>query len=129
MGALARPLAAIAEAMGLHSPVDRVRARGVSQEPPVLLVRAKVHNLLRRGVPVNRLDPGPTTHTARVAFADGSVAVVRSVPEGRLGSVAVACMRTRVTARPAAADSGGDVIFDWNGGQVLIELMGPDQPD
>ena len=94
-----------------------------------MLVKAKVQDVLRRGVPVNRLEPGPAIQTARVVFADGSIALVRSVPPGHLMEAAVACLRTRVTAHPADASAEGDIVFTWRRGQVLVELIGPDQPD
>jgi hypothetical protein len=129
MGVVAQALSAIASALRMRDDPEPARTRPNPDEPPVLLVKAKVHDVLRRGVPVNRIVPGPSFHTARAIFADGSVAVVRSIPEGHLMSAAVACLRTRVTARPAVKDSEGDVVFTWRGGQVLVELMGPDQPD
>jgi hypothetical protein len=129
MGTLSQALSAIAGALGFRdAPAPRHAARG-ADEPPILLVKAKVRDVLRRGVPVNRIEAGPTYHTARAVFADGSIAVVRSIPEGHLMNAAVACLRTRVTARPAAVESEGDIVFHWRGGQVLVELMGPDQPD
>ena len=130
MATLSQALSAIAGALGLRdSPGQaRVRARR-PDEPPIMLVKAKVHDVLRRGVPVNRLEPGPAMHTARVVFADGSIALVRSVPPGHLMEAAVACLRTRVTAHPADASAEGDIVFTWRRGQVLVELIGPDQPD
>ena len=129
MGVVAQALSAIASALRIRDAAEPARTRRGPDEPPVLLVKAKVHDVLRRGVPVNRIIPGPSFHTGRAVFADGSVAVVKSIPEGHLMPAAVACLRTRVTARPAASDSEGDIVFHWRGGQVLVELMGPDQPD
>lgn len=129
MGVVAQALSAIASAFRWSDPVEPARTRPGPDEPPVLLVKAKVRDVLRRGVPVNRIEPGPLFHTGRAVFADGSIAVVKSIPEGHLMPAAVACLRTRVTARPAADDSEGDVVFHWRGGHVLVELMGPDQPD
>lgn len=129
MSALSQALSAIAGAMGLRDPGEPVTAAPDPDEPPLLLVKAKVRDVIRRGVPLNRLERGPVAHTARVVFADGSVAVVRSVPEGHLTAAAIACLRTRVVARPAASGSDGDLEFRWLGGQVLVQLMGPDQPD
>jgi hypothetical protein len=68
-------------------------------------------------------------HTARAVFADGSIALVRSVPPGHLMEAAVACLRMRVTAHAADPSDDGDVVFRWPRGQVLVELIGPDQPD
>jgi hypothetical protein len=51
------------------------------------------------------------------------------VPPGHLTAVAVACLRMRVTARPAEESEDGDIVFRWRRGQVLVELIGPDQPD
>ena len=129
MGVVAQALSAIASALRWRDPARPARTRRDPDEPPVLLVQAKVRDVLRRGVPVNRIEPGPMYHTARAIFADGSIAVVKSIPEGNLMPAAVACLRTRVTARPAALDSEGDIVLLWRGGQVLVELMGPDQPD
>ena len=130
MRTLSQALSAIADALGLRdtsTPAQPKQRR--TDEPPILLVKAKVHDVLRRGVPVNRLEPGPATQTARAVFADGSIALVRSVPPGHLMEAAVACLRTRVTARPADASDEGDIVFTWRRGQVLVELIGPDQPD
>ncbi len=130
MGTLSQALLAIADALGLRDgsgeapPIQRP-----PDEPPMLLVRAKVRDVLRRGVPVNRLEPGPASQTARAVFADGSIALVRSVPPGHLMDAAVACLRTRVTAHPAEPSDDGDIVFRWRRGQVLVELIGPDQPD
>lgn len=131
MGTWSQALSALADALGMREP-DPVRYRRdpADLETPVLLVRAKVRDVLRRGVPLNRLEPGPMFQTARAIFADGSVALVRSIPAGHLTPAAVACLRTRVTAKPAEhTDEGGDIVFRWRGGQVLVELVGPDQPD
>jgi hypothetical protein len=130
MGTLSQALLAIADALGLRDTAVEARPRQRRpDEPPILLVKAKVHDVLRRGVPVNRLEPGPAMQTARAVFADGSVALVRSVPPGHLMEAAVACLRTRVTARPADPSDEGDIVFTWRRGQVLVELIGPDQPD
>ena len=132
MGTLSQALAAIADALGLREdPGPRRAGTGPRRqdEPPTLLVKAKVHDVLRRGVPVNRLEPGPAMQTARAVFADGSIAIVRSVPPGHLMEAAVACLRTRVTAHPAGPSADGDIVFSWRRGQVLVELIGPDQPD
>jgi len=130
MGTLSQALLAIADALGLRDTAVEARPRQRRpDEPPILLVKAKVHDVLRRGVPVNRLEPGPAMQTARAVFADGSVALVRSVPPGHLMEAAVACLRTRVTAHPAEPSAGGDIVFTWRRGQVLVELIGPDQPD
>jgi hypothetical protein len=131
MGTLSQALLAIADALGLRDSSDQARAlrRKRPDDPPILLVRAKVQDVLRRGVPVNRLEPGPATHTARAVFADGSIALIRSVPPGHLMEAAVACLRTRVTAHPAGPSDDGDIVFTWRRGQVLVELIGPDQPD
>jgi hypothetical protein len=129
MGVVAQALSAIASALRMRDVTEPARTRPDPDEPPVLLVKAKVRDVLRRGVPVNRIEAGPSYHTARAVFADGSIAVVRSIPEGHLMAAAVACLRTRVTARPATGDSEGDIVFAWRGGHVLVELMGPDQPD
>ena len=131
MGTLSQALSALADAFGMREPVDPPHPRDPRDiETPVLLVRAKVRDVLRRGVPLNRLEPGPMLHTARAVFADGSVALVRSIPEGHLTPAAIACLRTRVTATPAEAeDFGADIVFRWRGGHVLVELVGPDQPD
>jgi hypothetical protein len=130
MRTLSQALLSIADALGFRvsAGVPRAKARR-SDEPPVLLVKAKVYEVLRRGVPVNRLEPGPAMQTARVVFADGSIAIVRSVPPGHLMDAAVACLRTRVTAHPAGATEDGDIVLTWRRGQVLVELIGPDQPD
>ena len=128
MGVVAQALTAIANALRTRD-AEPARTRRDPDEPPLLLVKAKVNDVLRRGVPVNRIVAGPSYHTARAVFAVGSVAVVRSIPEGNLLPAAVACLRTRVMARAAGPGSEGDVIFHWRGGQVLVELMGPDQPD
>ena len=130
MGMLSQALAAIADALGRREssgPPAATRRR--LDEPPMLLVRAKVRDVLRRGVPVNRIEPGPVLHTARAVFADGSIALVRSVPPGHLMEAAVACLRMRVTAHPAEGSEEGDIVFQWRRGQVLVELIGPDQPD
>jgi len=130
MRTLSQALLAIADALGFRVSARAPRAKPRrSDEPPVLLVKAKVYDVLRRGVPVNRLEPGPAMQTARVVFADGSIAIVRSVPPGHLMEAAVACLRTRVTAHPAGPSEGGDIVFTWRRGQVLVELIGPDQPD
>jgi hypothetical protein len=131
MGTLSQALSALADALGLRDSSSQVRSSRSRRpdEPPTLLVRAKVHDVLRRGVPVNRIEPGPAMHTARAVFADGSVALVRSVPPGHLMDAAVACLRTRVTAHPAGPLDDGDIVLSWRRGQVLIELIGPDQPD
>lgn len=128
MGALAQAWSALADVFGARQPVTRTRSVSPN-DPPVMLVKAKVRDVLRRGVPVNRLEPGPSIHVARVIFADGSIALIRSVPEGRLVDAAVACMRTRVVAVPADADADGDIVLRWRRGHVLVELVGPDQPD
>ena len=130
MRTLSQALLAIADAVGFRvsARASSVRPRR-SDEPPVLLVKAKVYDVLRRGVPVNRLERGPAMHTARVVFADGSIAIVRSVPPGHLTEAAVACLRTRVTAHPADPSESGDIVFTRRRGQVLVELIGPDQPD
>lgn len=130
MGTLSQALAAIAGALGRRESSGRPAANGPRlDEPPMLLVRAKVRDVLRRGVPVNRIEPGPVLHTARAVFADGSIALVRSVPPGHLMEAAVACLRMRVTAHPAEESQEGDIVFRWRRGQVLVELIGPDQPD
>jgi hypothetical protein len=130
MGTLSQALSAIAGALGRREgPVQQTVRRRRPEEPPTLLVRAKVRDVLRRGVPVNRIEPGPATHTARAVFADGSVALVRSVPPGHLMEAAVACLRTRVTAHPAEPSELGDIVLRWRRGQILVELIGPDQPD
>ena len=130
MATLSQALSAIADALGLRDSPGPTRTRlRRPDEPPIMLVKAKVHDVLRRGVPVNRLEPGPAVHTARVVFADGSIALVRSVPPGHLMEAAVACLRTRVTAHPADANAEGDIVVSWRRGQVLVELIGPDQPD
>ena len=54
---------------------------------------------------------------------------MRAVPPGHLMEAAVACLRMRVTARPAEESKDGDIVFCWRRGQVLVELIGPDQPD
>ena len=130
MGTLSQAVAAIVGALGMRdsSQHPAVRQRG-SDEPPILLVKAKVRDVLRRGVPVNRIEPGPAMHTARAVFADGSIALVRSVPPGHLMEAAVACLRMRVTAHAADPWDDGDIVFRWRRGQVLVELIGPDQPD
>jgi hypothetical protein len=130
MRTLSQALLSIADALGFRVSAGVARAKPRrSDEPPVLLVKAKVHDVLRRGVPVNRLEPGPAMQTARVVFADGSIAIVRSVPPGHLMEAAVACLRTRVTAHPAGPSEDGDIVLTWRRGQVLVELIGPDQPD
>jgi hypothetical protein len=130
MRTLSQALSAIADALGLHHrPGPGRSSAGRLEEPPTLLVRAKVHNVLRRGVPVNRLERGPAVQTARAVFADGSVALVRSVPPGHLMDAAVACVLTRVTAHPADPWEDGDIVLTWRRGRVLVELIGPDQPD
>jgi hypothetical protein len=131
MRTLSQALLAIADALGLRDgPVhERPLRQKRSDEPPILLVKAKVHDVLRRGVPVNRIEPGPAMQTARAVFADGSIALVRSVPPGHLMEAAVACLRTRVTAHPADPADDGDIVFTWRRGKVLVELIGPDQPD
>jgi hypothetical protein len=133
MVTLTQALSAIADALGLREPTSTVRrsrtSRSVPDEVPRLLVKAKVHDVLRRGVPVNRIEPGPAQYTARAVFADGSIALIRSVPPGHLMDAAVACIRNRVTARPAAPSEEGDVVLSWRRGHVLVELVGPDQPD
>jgi hypothetical protein len=130
MGTLSQALAAIADALGRReSPGPPAATRRRLDEPPMLLVRAKVRDVLRRGVPVNRIEPGPVLHTARAVFADGSIVLVRSVPPGHLMDAAVACLRTRVTAHPAEESDEGDIVFRWRRGHVLVELIGPDQPD
>ena len=130
MGTLSQALAAIVGALGTRDSSGRpTDSRRRPDEPPILLVRAKVRDVLRRGVPVNRLEPGPAMHVARVVFADGSIALVRSVPPGHLTEAAVACLRMRVTAHAAEESQEGDIVFRWRRGQVLVELIGPDQPD
>ena len=130
MGTLSQALSAIAGALGMREgPGHPTAARRRPDEPPLLLVKAKVRDVLRRGVPVNRLEPGPAVHTARAVFADGSIALVRSVPPGHLTEAAVACLRMRVTAQAAEPSEDGDIVFRWRRGQVLVELIGPDQPD
>jgi len=42
---------------------------------------------------------------------------------------AFACLRMRVTAHPAEESQEGDIVFRWRRGQVLVELIGPDQLD
>ena len=130
MGTLSQALAAIVGALGMRdsSQHPAVRQRG-PDEPPILLVKAKMRDVLRRGVPVNRLEPGPALHTACAIFADGSIALVRSVPPGHLMEAAVACLRMRVTAHPADPWDDGDIVLRWRRGQILVELIGPDQPD
>lgn len=128
MGALADAWSALAGLFGSRAPEPPSRLASAN-DPPVVLVKAKVRQVLRRGVPVNRLEPGPAVHVARIVFADGSIALIRSLPEGHLVDAAVACMRTRVLAVPADADSGGDIVLRWRRGHVLVELVGPDQPD
>jgi len=130
MGTLSQALAAIAGALSMRDSSGQpavIRRR--PDEPPILLVKAKIRDVLRRGVPVNRLEPGPAMHVARVVFADGSIALVRSVPPGHLTEAAVACLRMRVTAQAAEESEDGDIVFRWRRGQVLVELIGPDQPD
>ncbi|HET7723552.1 MAG TPA: hypothetical protein VFK68_02860 [Propionibacteriaceae bacterium] len=130
MVTLTQALSAIADALGLRDGGPSARPRRIGpDEPPRLLVKAKVHDVLRRGVPVNRIEPGPAVHTARVVFADGSIALIQSVPPGHLMDAAVACLRTRVTAHPSPASDDGDILLTWRRGQVLVELIGPDQPD
>jgi hypothetical protein len=130
MGTLSQALAAIVGALGRRESSERPAANGRRlDEPPMLLVRAKVRDVLRRGVPVNRIEPGPVLHTARAVFADGSIALVRSVPPGHLMEAAVACLRMRVTAHPVDESEEGDIVFQWRRGHVLVELVGPDQPD
>ena len=130
MGTLSQALAAIVGALGKRDSSGQPAVnRRRPDEPPILLVKAKIRDVLRRGVPVNRLEPGPAMHTARAVFADGSIALVRSVPPGHLTEAAVACLRMRVTAHPADPSDDGDVVFRWPRGQVLVELVGPDQPD
>jgi hypothetical protein len=130
MRTLWQALSAVADALGLRDAPGPIRpAPRHPDEPPIVLVKAKVRDVLRRGVPVNRLEPGPATQTARVVFADGSIALVRSVPPGHLMEAAVACLRMRVTAHPAGPSDDGDIVFTWRRGQVLVELIGPDQPD
>ena len=125
---MARAWSAFAGLFGSRDPATTGRLASAN-DPPVVLVKAKVREVLRRGVPVNRLEPGPATHVARVVFADGSIALIRSLPEGHLVDAAVACLRTRVVAVPADAESGGDIVLRWRRGHVLVELVGPDQPD
>ena len=130
MVTLTQALSAIADALGLRDSATSTRpVRTRPDEPPRLLVKAKVRDVLRRGVPVNRIEPGPAYHTARVVFADGSVALIQSVPPGHLIDAAVACLRTRVTAHPASASDDGNILLTWRYGHVLVELIGPDQPD
>ena len=130
MRTLWQALSAVADALGLRDAPGPIRpAPRHPDEPPIVLVKAKVRDVLRRGVPVNRLEPGPATQTARVVFADGSIALVRSVPPGHLMEAGVACLRMRVTAHPAGPSDDGDIVFTWRRGQVLVELIGPDQPD
>ena len=130
MGMLSQALAAIADALGRRESAGQPAVkRRRPDEPPLLLVKAKVRDVLRRGVPVNRIEPGPAMHTARAVFADGSIALVRSVPPGHLMEAAVACLRMRVTAQAAEESEDGDIVFRWRRGQVLVELTGPDQPD
>ena len=130
MRTLSQALSAIADALGLRDAPGPLRpAPRRPDEPPIVLVKAKVRDVLRRGVPVNRLEPGPATQTARAVFADGSIALVRSVPPGHLMEASVACLRMRVTAHPADPSADGDIVFKWRRGQVLVELIGPDQPD
>lgn len=128
MGGLAQAWSAFVDLFAGREPATGSRLTSPS-DPPVMLVKAKVREVLRRGVPVNRLEPGPAIHVARVVFADGSIALIRSIPEGHLIDAAVACLRTRVLAVPADVDSGGDIVLRWRRGQVLVELVGPDQPD
>ena len=130
MGTLSQALAAIVGALGKQDSSGQPTAgRRRPDEPPILLVKAKLRDVLRRGVPVNRIEPGPAMHTARAVFADGSIALVRSVPPGHLMEAAVAYLRMRVTAHAADPWEDGDIVFRWRRGQVLIELIGPDQPD
>ena len=130
MGTLSQAVAAIAGALGRRESSGQPAVIWRRpDEPPILLVKAKIRDVLRRGVPVNRLEPGPAMHVARVVFADGSIALVRSVPPGHLMEAAVACLRMRVTAHAADPWEDGDIVFRWRRGQVLIELIGPDQPD
>ncbi|MBI4900154.1 MAG: hypothetical protein HY829_06720, partial [Actinobacteria bacterium] len=97
MVTLTQALSAIAGALGLREAASTTRPSRTSRpsrpsrtslsgpdEVPRLLVKAKVHDVLRRGVPVNRIEPGPAQYTARVVFADGSIALIRSVPPGHL---------------------------------------------
>ena len=130
MRPLSQALLAIADALGFRASAGQPpSAQRRPDDPPILLVKAKIHDVLRRGVPVNRLVPGPAVHTARAVFADGSIALVRSVPPGHLPEAAIACLRTRVTAHPAGPSDDGDIVFTWRRGQVVVELIGPDQPD
>ncbi len=127
---LTQALSAIADALGFRDAATTTRTRRTGPDDvPILLVKAKVRDVLRRGVPVNRIEPGPVMQTARAVFADGSIALIRSVPPGHLMDAAVACLRTRVTARPAGPADDGDVVLSWRRGHVLVELIGPDQPD
>ena len=71
--------------------------------------------------------PGPHRATRRTDRP--RIALVRSVPPGHLTEAAVACLRMRVTAHPAEESEDGDIVFRWRRGHVLVELIGPDQPD
>lgn len=130
MGQLGKAISVITGAFGLHGkPCQVLHGHRGFDEPPTLLAKAKIHEVLYRGVPVNRFEPGPTTQAARVVFADGSIALVRSIPPGRLVEVALACHRSRVIAHLTEPSRDGDIVFTWSGGQIAAELVGPDQPD
>lgn len=93
----------------------------------------RLPTLVRRGVPVRSIAPGPATGTARMRLADSTTVLVGAGTPGDFGRV-LRAMETRrsVTIRAWERTADG-VVLELAGvpGRVppRLVLLGPDQPD
>jgi len=95
------------------------------------LIAARVTPVVRRGVPVRRVEPVPGLHASRLHFADGTSVLARGEVAGDVAVLAQALQRHRVSAASCVrAHDGIHVQFEWGArGGVGVVVTGLDQPE
>lgn len=95
------------------------------------LIAARVSAVVRRGVPVRRVEPVAGLRRSRLHFADGTSVLARGEAPGDVAVLARAVARSRVAPSSCrrAAD-GVHVHFAWGSRQgVDVVVTGLDQPE
>lgn len=97
------------------------------------LLELRLHDVIRRQVPVRVIRASPAPRVARICFSNGIIVLVKPHSSGGLVPMAKAMLRTSVTLdhyeRPHE-DRPPILRFVWRqGGQVEVIAVGLDQAD
>ncbi len=96
-----------------------------------ILLGARLHQLVLRGVPVRAIRRAPGERAVRVCFADGTVVLARGQVPGDFARIAWAMHGQSVRlAQFHSAEQGLQLDFRWAPDQRLAAIaVGLDQPD